>query len=91
MDQVLLGIDQVFCYLDDILIGVVPKEEYERKLEVVLYKLIEYNIRINVSKCKFFQKEVEFLGHTITPEDIKPNVSKVRAIVEAPHPKNLRL
>lgn len=89
IDQVPLGIERVFCYLDDILIGATTREECERKLEEVLSKLIEYDIRVNVSKCKLFQTEVEFLGHTITSEGIKPNKNKVQAIVEAPHPTNL--
>lgn len=90
MDQILLNIGQIFCYLDDILIGAATREECEQKLNVVLSKLTEYNIRINVEKCKFFQIEIEFLGHVITSEGIKPNVGKVRAILEAPHPENLR-
>lgn len=91
MDHVLIlfGIDQVFCYLDDILIGAATKEECERKLEIVLDKLVDYNIRVNMSKCKLFQTEIDFLGHTITSEGITPHKSKMQAIVEAPHPKNL--
>ena len=36
----------------------------------------------------FFQNELEFLGHLISSEGIKPTQSRVRVIQEAPAPQN---
>ena len=42
----------------------------------------------NPDKCKFFQKEVNFLGHHISERGIEPNSSKVDKIMNWPVPKN---
>lgn len=42
-----------------------------------------------MNKCKFFKKEVEFLGHIIDNKGIHPTEDKVEAIKEAPSPKSL--
>ena len=36
----------------------------------------------------FFQKELEFLGHRISNEGIRPTISWMKAIQEAPAPQN---
>ena len=33
-------------------------------------------------------RELEFLGHSITPEGVKPTKSRVKSILEAPAPTN---
>lgn len=89
MDQVLLGIPGTSCYLDDILIGGSDLHDAKQKLFQVLDKLNEFNIKINLSKCKFFRDEIDYLGHTISQNGLKPNNGKVEAIANAPSPKNL--
>ncbi len=64
MDQVLLSVNKVKCYLDDIIISAKNRKECEEK--IVLKRLNDHNIRIIVEKCKFFVNEVNFLGHTIS-------------------------
>ena len=39
-------------------------------------------------KCKFNQTAVDYLGHTVTPDGIKPKESLVTAVVEPPVPQN---
>lgn len=39
MDQILLGLNNVFCYLDDILIGEESMDKCKEKLEMVLNRL----------------------------------------------------
>lgn len=89
MDQILLGLKQVFCYLDDILIGGASLEECRNNLFEVLGRLQRHNVRINLSKCKFLTNTVSYLGHVITPEGIRPNKEKIKSIVEAPPPRDL--
>lgn len=89
MDEILKAVDKVGCYLDDVLVGGQDLEECENNLIKVLEKLENHNIRINFGKCRWFQKEVQYLGHVISGAGIKPNQEKIRAILEAPSPKNV--
>ena len=89
MDQILLGIKGVFCYLDDILIGGTSPENCKSQLFVVLKRLNEHNVQINLDKCKFLESSVDYLGHTFSSKGISPNKLKVKAIVEAPVPENI--
>lgn len=38
----------------------------------------------------FFQKQIEYLGHTINPNGISPNSSKVQDILDFPAPNNVK-
>jgi len=79
----------VFCYLDDILIGEKIVEKRKLKLDLVLERLNTFNVSINVDKCKFFEKEVYYLGHTLSNKGIRPQIKKLEAIREARAPNNV--
>ncbi|GBO19368.1 Transposon Ty3-I Gag-Pol polyprotein [Araneus ventricosus] len=53
IDQVLLGLDCSYAYLDDILIA--SKNEGQHKLDVekVFQRLKDYGLKINIGKCVF--------------------------------------
>lgn len=90
MDQILVALEKVRSFIDDIIIGGKTIEECKSRLLEVLARLDKYNVRINLSKCKFFQTKVEYLGHVLEGNNIYPNPEKVRAIIEAPIPKNVQ-
>ena len=46
-------------------------------------------MRLKQSKCVFMLSEVEYLGHKITKDGLRPTDSKVEAIAKAPTPKNV--
>ena len=46
-------------------------------------------MRLKKSKCKFMMSEIEYLGHVISKDGLKPSDAKVRAISQAPIPTNL--
>ena len=89
MDQILVGIKETFCYLDDILIGGSPMEKCKDNLFIVLERLNKYNVKINLSKCKFLETKTNYLGHTLSEKAISPNSDRVKAIVDAPPPTNV--
>ena len=88
MDSILQGIPQVLCYLDDILITGANKEEHMRNLDKVLSRLQEYGIRVNTNKCVFLQNSVDYLGHIIDSEGLHTSPKKMKAIQQAPTPRN---
>ena len=46
-------------------------------------------MQLQKEKCAFLLSEVEYLGHKINQEDLKPTEIKVRAVAEAPKPKRV--
>ena len=88
MAQVLSGLSGVVYYIDDILVTGRTREEHSKNLRAVLQRIKEHGLRLKKSKCQFFTKELEFLGHSITPEGVKPTKSRVKGILEAPAPAN---
>ncbi|GAB0092892.1 uncharacterized protein DMENIID0001_079420 [Sergentomyia squamirostris] len=90
MDQILVGISGVACYLDDLLIFGPNDEEVKKTLWEVFKRLNDYNVKINLKKCQFFKREIKFLGHIISSDGVRPNPEKLRALENAPQPKDLK-
>ena len=89
MDTILQGIPNVICYIDHILITGKDDATHLKSLEEVLSRLEDQGVRIKQEKCNFLQESVEYLGHLISSEGIRAIPSKVKAVVEAPPPKNV--
>ena len=45
--------------------------------------------KLKPTKCHFLRQEVEYLGHVITPQGLKPNPNQVRAVLEFPVPESV--
>ncbi|XP_015839413.2 retrovirus-related Pol polyprotein from transposon 297 [Tribolium castaneum] len=84
MDNVLRGIVNNCCivYLDDIIVFSTSLQEHIQKLTAVFDRLRKFNFKIQLDKSEFLKKEVNYLGHVITPEGIKPNPDKIKAILD---------
>ena len=89
MDQILQGIPGTACYLDDVLVAGKDHKECYTRVEQVLQNLSTHGIRVNVGKCKFFQSQVQYLGHMLDSRGLHPTEEKVEAIRKAPEPTNL--
>lgn len=90
MDQLLAEIkgEECLVYLDDIIIYSATIEEHCQRLERVLVRLENANLRVNLNKCTFAQQEVRYLGHLVTAEGVKPDPGKVEAVANYPVPQN---
>ena len=84
MDQILQGMANVVCYLDDILIASRTEEEHLATLDEVLSRLKKYSVVVNQSKCEFRTASVEYMGHRIDENGLHPLKDKIAAIVDAP-------
>ena len=51
-------------------------------------RLQKFGLRVNAAKCKYFQPELEFLGHMITPSGICPTKQRIVDVLQAPVPAN---
>ena len=90
MDTVLQGLPNTICYLDDILVSGATKEEHLHNLEMVLQRLEQYNNCAKKAKCAFMCDAVEYLGHRIDADGLHTLSSKVKAIQDAPQPRNVQ-
>lgn len=72
----------LLAYLDDLLVLSDGYEQHHQDLDRVFDRLRDFGLRANRDKCVFASKEVKYLGHLITSEGIKPDGSKVQAILK---------
>ena len=86
---ILQGIPNVCVYLDDILVTGETEEKHLETLNKVLNRLEEAGMRLKPNKCAFLLPAVEYLGHHISAEGIRPTQEKIRAIMEAPAPQDV--
>lgn len=90
MDNILREHVGVIClvYMDDIIIYSTSLQEHLINISKVMETLRKHNLKIQIDKSEFLQKEVAFLGHIVTPEGVKPNPDKIKVIQNWPLPKN---
>ena len=77
----------VIVFIDDILVYSKSKEEHEEHLRKVLELLRREKLYAKLSKCEFWLREVQFLGHVISQEGIKVDPAKIEAISNWEPPK----
>jgi len=67
MDQVLSTLQEnnMFVYLDDIVIYAASLIEHQIKFHKFAERLRQANLKLQPDKCEFLQKEVSYLGHVI--------------------------
>jgi len=92
MSHILRGLEYTcaLIYIDDTIIFSKTVDEHLDHIEEVFKRLRDANLRLNPKKCKFAKQELEYLGHIVTPQGIKPCPSKIKAIESYPVPKNVK-
>jgi hypothetical protein len=73
--------------MDDILIIGETLKEHNAKLRPVFQKLREFNLKIEPDKCEFLKEELNYLGHIVTPEGVRPDGYKIKAVIKFATPK----
>ncbi|KAI5954409.1 hypothetical protein KGF54_002184 [Candida jiufengensis] len=74
-------------YLDDLLIFDHNRSEHMKHIRQVFSVLKQYGFVAKPSKCLFFMKQVNFLGHIISANGIKTSDSKIQALINWELPK----
>jgi len=83
MNDVLWNFLNDFCqvYLDDILIYSKMRKKHRDHIKLVLSRLREAELQMNIQKCKFNVEETVFLKVIVSELDLCMNFSKVTVIV----------
>jgi hypothetical protein len=70
----------VMVYFDDILIYSKSLDEHVEHLRAIFGALREACLFANLEKCTFCTDQVAFLGYVVTPQGIKVDEAKIKAI-----------
>jgi len=83
MNDILWDFLNNFCqvYLDDILIYSKMRKKHRNHVKLVLSRLREAELQMNIRKCKFNVEETVFLKVIVSELDLHMNFSKVTVIV----------
>jgi hypothetical protein len=87
MGQILEGLPGTAVYLDDILVAGRTMQEAKDRLLAVLQRLHDHNVRIYLSKSRFLQTSVEYVGHGISSKGITTTQSHFEAVKSLQPPK----
>ena len=77
----------VIIFIDGIFIYSRSKEEHGQHLRLILELLRKEKLYAKFSKCEFWLREVDFLGHVVSQKGIHVDPSKIKAIENWETPK----
>ena len=91
MSVLLLECQQfALAYLDDIVVFSDDMEQHLCHLHMVLSKIQQANLTVNLTKCRFCTTQFQYLGHIVSADGIKPDPVKVQALQNMVPPTNVK-
>ena len=88
LHQPLEGLEGFRCIADDVIIWGRPDEEHEQRIPLFLERCCEIGITLNRDKCRFGLREISFMGHVVSSSGLKPDPSKIEAVLKIEPPKD---
>lgn len=79
----------VLLYLDDVIVFSSSVGQHLERLEEVFSRLKQQGLKVKLSKCNFFQKQVKYLGHVVSAEGVATDPGKLEAVREWMRPVHL--
>ena len=82
MDAVILPEyrDFIETYIDDLMTHSMTFEDHIKHLDILFKQLRKHKLVVKLTKCKFAQLEVKFLGHIISQNKLKTNPEAVETV-----------
>nr|VZI42210.1 unnamed protein product [Spirometra erinaceieuropaei] len=90
IDHVFRGLPFVYAYTDDLLVASRNEEEHKEHIALVFDRLDKFGVVINPSKCVLGVPSLDFLGHQVDSEGLRPLPTKVEAVRSFPPPTSKR-
>ena len=90
MDNVTAQLSGVFAYIHDVLVASKSAADHERDLCQLFHALRQFGLVLNASKCVFGTREIEFLGHHVSAQGIRPLPDKVEAVRRFERPRSVK-
>lgn len=79
-----------FAYLDDIVIATATFKDHLQYLRLVLGKLRQAGLRLNLQKSEFGCSEIQYLGFLVNENGLQVDPSKVEPLLQYIAPKNIQ-
>ena len=91
MDTALTGLSWKIClsYLDDVIVFSATWQEHLQRLRQVFQRLRESGLRLHPEKCCLGERKVDFLGHEVSAEGLRPSPRNVDALTSLQPPTNV--
>ena len=89
MHDLLRDIDGVTVYMDDIIVCGSSMKQHDVRLQKALEVIQQSGLKLNKDKCVLRKSSLNFLGHHIDANGVRPAREKVEAIVKLPAPSNV--
>ena len=91
MEQVLDDLNNTVChiYLDDVIIVGKSFEEHLDRIQQVLKRFRDHNLKLSPKKCAFFKDQVKYVGHIVSVDGVRTDPDKLSKIVDWPTPCNI--
>lgn len=89
LENLLAGIEGVSIFLDDVCVTGSTKTIHLERLRTVFERFQSAGLRLEKSKCAFFQDSVTYLGHIIDKNGLHKCPEKVEAVNNAPEPNSI--
>ena len=86
MDETFEGLPGITHLVDDIIVTGRTQEEHDTNLRSTLERAAATNLELNPDKLTVGAQEVEYFGHIISADGLKPDPTKVKAIQDMPPP-----
>jgi hypothetical protein len=81
---------ECWVFVDDTIVFARTAREHVERLAHVLDRFEKANLKLQPKKCTFAASKVEYLGHVLSRDGVKPNPDKVKAVQNYPRPRNVK-
>ena len=89
MTELLKDHQGMAIYMDDIFVYSDSEEVHEVRLKKILDTLEKAGLNLNNEKCLLRQRRLNYLGHCIDEDGIRPDEAKVKAVTQLEPPNNV--
>ncbi|XP_041469952.1 uncharacterized protein K02A2.6-like [Lytechinus variegatus] len=73
---------------DDILVWGKDEKEHDARLEALLEKVKASGLKLNKAKSVIRKDRIEYVGHVISKDGVKPSDDRIKSILDLPYPTN---
>ena len=91
-DEIFKDMPNVYGIVDDTLVAEYDADgkDHNKTVWRVLQRCRQVNLMLHKDNCHFRCTSVPFFGEVISWNGVKPNLQKIKALMEMPHPKNTK-
>jgi hypothetical protein len=82
--------ENVLTYIEDMLVHSHTHKQHLKHLAAAIDKIGTANLRLNPRKCVFWSDLVEYLGHTLSGDGVRPGQAKAKAMQSAQPPLSVK-